>query len=286
MDHPGETPLPARALEKEQALLAWLRERRAVVIGFSGGVDSAYLACVAVEAVGAECVVAAVGRSASYPDEQWATARRAAEQFGLSLVQVETEEMSDPRYVANAANRCYFCKAELWSKLAAVARMRGIETVVDGTNADDLREHRPGLRAGQERGVRSPLQEVGLTKFEIRSLSRLRGIPTWQQPSSPCLASRVPHGTPVTLERLRQVELAESALRTLGITGDLRVRHHGDVARVELAPAELGHWAHGSCADAVHRAVRAVGFARVEIDPRGYRSASLNVFAGAPLSRD
>ncbi|MGH7721083.1 MAG: ATP-dependent sacrificial sulfur transferase LarE, partial [Gemmatimonadaceae bacterium] len=230
------------AHHKEAALVRWLRERSSVVVGFSGGVDSAYLAAVAVQALGAERVTAVIGRSPSYPEEQWAAARAVATRVGLRVLEIDTNEMSDPRYAANPTNRCYYCKTELWTRLREIARGLGIETVIDGTNADDLSDHRPGARAAAEHEVRSPLAELGFTKMEIRQLSRDRDLPTWSQPSSPCLSSRLPYGTPVTRERLEQVERAERALRALGITGDLRVRHHGDLARVELARAELARW--------------------------------------------
>src|SRR5262249_34194331 len=149
------------------------------------------------------------------------------------------EEIADARYVANPSNRCYYCKTELWSKLGALSHGR---TLLDGTNADDLHEIRPGARAGREHGVQSPLAIVGLTKAEIRERSKARGIPTWNQPSAPCLASRIPHGTPVTVQRLRAVEAAEQGLREIGVVGNLRVRHHGTTARVELDRAEVDRW--------------------------------------------
>ena len=269
----------ADARAKESALVAWLRERGRVAIGFSGGVDSAYLACVAVDALGGQGTLAIIGRSASYPAEQWAAARSVADRFGIPVLELDTHEMEDPRYAANPTNRCYFCKSELWSLLVPAAAARGIATVVDGTNADDLGDHRPGAVAAREQGVLSPLALVGMTKAEIRALSRQRGIPTWSQPSSPCLSSRLPYGTAVTPARLAQVERAEAALRALGVAGDLRVRHHGDLARVELAPAELERWLDQDCAPLV-AAVREAGFARVTLDLRGFRSGSLNVLGG------
>jgi len=263
-----------------------------LLLGFSGGVDSAYLACVAVEAVGPDRFLAVIGRSASYPAEQWRMARDVAGRAGIAVLEVDTHEMDDPRYVANPTNRCYFCKSELWSVLERVRAERGITTIIDGTNADDLSDHRPGKKAAAEQGIRSPLAELGFTKSDIRALSRARGIPTWSQPSSPCLSSRLPYGTPVTVSRLSTVERAERALRALGVGGNLRVRHHGDVARVEMDVAELGRWLESGNSARLGDAVRAAGFASVEIDPRGFRSGSLNVLAGvntdsgasAPLS--
>ena len=264
---------------REAALVAWIRERGRVAIGFSGGVDSAYLACVAVDAVGPEGTLAIIGRSASYPAAQWAAARAVADRFGVPVLELDTHEMEDPRYAANPTNRCYFCKTELWSILVPAAAARGITTVIDGTNVDDLGDHRPGAVAANERGVLSPLAMLGFTKAEIRALSRDRGIPTWAQPSSPCLSSRLPYGTAVTATRLAQVERAEAALRELGVAGDLRVRHHGDLARIELGAAELDHWLGADSAPLV-RAVRDAGFARVALDLRGFRSGSLNVLSG------
>ena len=280
MDH-GVTPAAtADARDKEARLLAWLRDQPSVLVGFSGGVDSAYLGVVAREALGDERVLAVIGRSPTYPEVQWATAREVARRFGLRVLEVDTREMDDPRYAANPANRCYFCKTELWSVLRRVAAEHGFATIVDGTNADDLGDWRPGAQAAREHAVRSPLAELGITKEEVRALSRERGIPTWAQPSSPCLASRLPYGTAVTLERLRQVERAEQALRALGVTGDLRVRHHGDVARVEMRPEELARWLDPERFAHLRRALRGAGFARAALDLRGFRSGSLNVLAG------
>lgn len=266
--------------EREQALIAWLCEHRSILIGFSGGVDSAYLACVAVSALGSERVLAVIGRSASYPAEQWQMARDVAAGAGLSVLEVDTHEMEDPRYVANASNRCYFCKSELWSVLERIRVERGIETILDGTNADDLSDHRPGRRAAAEQRIRSPLAELGFTKAMIRERSRVRGIPTWAQPSSPCLSSRLPYGTPVTTVRLAAVERAERALRSLGVAGNLRVRHHGELARVEMDLAELERWSLDGRSEELERAVLDAGFERVTIDPRGFRSGSLNILAG------
>lgn len=270
----------AAARVKEGALVSWLRGRERVAIGFSGGVDSTYLACVAVDSLGAANVLAIIGKSASYPAAQWASARAVAERFAIPILEIDTHEMEDPRYAANPSNRCYFCKSELWSLVVPIANARGIATVTDGTNADDLFGHRPGAAAAREQQVESPLAMVGLSKAEIRALSQARGIPTWAQPSSPCLSSRIPYGTAVTGARLAEVERAEAALRALGIVGDLRVRHHGELARVEIGADELSGWLSADARASVGAAVRGAGFARVAIDLRGFRSGSLNVLTG------
>ena len=285
-DHAPLPPLSASASPdplaraKESQLIDWFRARGSALIGFSGGVDSAYLACVGLEALGAERVLAVIGRSASYPEAQWTSARQVADRFGVPVLEVNTDELNDPRYAANPTDRCYFCKSELWSRLAPLAAERGLAVVVDGTNADDLSDHRPGGRAARERGVASPLADLGLTKSEIRALSALRGIPTWDQPSSPCLSSRLPYGTAVTPLRLRTVESAEASLRALGIEGNLRVRYFGNTARVELDPGLVAYWSVGDARAQLDTAVRAAGFTEVDVDPRGFRSGALNVLAG------
>src|SRR5687768_11840686 len=266
--------------EKELALVAWLRARGSALLGFSGGVDSAYLACVALEALGPDRFLAVIGRSASYPEEQWREARAVADRFGIPVIELDTEELQDPSYAANPANRCYFCKSELWGRLVPVARARGFAAVLDGTNADDRGDYRPGAAAATELQVESPLAAVGLTKDEIRTLSRRRGLTGWDRPASPCLSSRIPYGTPVTTDRLRRIEIAERALRAMGIAGDLRVRYHDELARVELARDELDRWLGTEGTRRIREAVISAGFARVAIDLAGFRSGSLNVLSG------
>lgn len=262
------------------ALEARLSQLGSVLLGYSGGVDSALLAVVARRALGPERFLAVIGRSASYPAAQYATATALARQFDLPLLELDTAELEDPDYRANGTDRCYFCKRELWSKLIPVARERGLAVVVDGTNADDLGGHRPGMLAAAEREVESPLAIVGMTKAEIRERSRARGMPTWSQPSAPCLSSRLPYGTRVTLERLAMVERAEEALRQLGVVGDLRVRHHGELARVELPRESIAEWLASGRLRELTGTVRSAGFARVAVDLAGFRSGSLNVLTG------
>lgn len=261
------------AFEARARLDALLRSYGSVCVGYSGGVDSVFLAKVALDVLGAEAVLAVTGQSDAYPDVQHRTALECVERFGIPHLEVETRELEDARYAANPSNRCYFCKSELWTVLRRVARERGLAVVVDGSNADDAADHRPGALAARERDVRSPLQEAGLTKRQIRFLSRRMGLPTWDQPAAPCLASRIPYGLAVTPERLRAVEHAEDALRTLGLV-EFRVRHHGSVARIEVAPAEMER-ALRLCAR-IARQVGEAGFERVLLDLEGYRRGALN----------
>jgi uncharacterized protein len=271
---------PDPAPMRESDLIAWLQARRRVAIAFSGGVDSAYLAVAARLALGPESMLAIIGRSASYPEAQWAAAREVARSFDVPVLELDTAELDDPRYAANPSNRCYYCKSELWSKLVPTARARGFDTVADGTNADDLSDWRPGAQAAREHGVVSPLADLGFTKQQIRDASRRLGVPTWRQPSSPCLSSRLPYGIAVTRARLEQIERAEAAARALGILGDLRVRYHEDLARVELSADELPRWMEPSRFESLRDALLATGFARVALDLRGFRSGSLNVLHG------
>ena len=256
-----------------QALRALVRSYPSVLLGYSGGVDSALLAVVLREELGKDRMLAAIGRSASYPEAQWRTAIDVARRFDIPLVEIHTHELEDANYLANPTNRCFYCKTELWDRLVPLARERGLEVVCDGTNADDLHEHRPGKAAGSNAGVRSPLAEVGLTKAEIRATSRELGLPTWDAPAAPCLSSRVQFGLAITPTRLKQVEAGEAYLRELGVEGDLRVRHMGDVARIEVESRWIP-WIEERRETITSRLV-ALGFVQVVIDPRGYRRGSL-----------
>ena len=255
------------------ALQTHLASLGRVLLGYSGGVDSAVLAVAARRVLGPDGFLAVIGRSPSYPEAQYQTALALAHRFDLPLLELTTDELDDPSYRANPANRCYFCKRELWTRLGAVAAQRSYDTIIDGTNADDLTEHRPGLKAAAERAIRSPLAELGWTKEMVRAAARALDLPTWDAPAAPCLSSRIAYGLEVTPARLRQVESAETLLRQLGVTGDLRVRHRGDHASIEVSPAmratvEAG-WSE------IESQLITLGFERVQLDPRGYRRGGL-----------
>jgi uncharacterized protein len=253
-------------------LEAHLATLPSVLVAYSGGVDSSLVAVAARRALGRERSVAALGVSPSLASTQHAQAQRVAHQFDLRLVEVETAEFSVPAYVANPVDRCYHCKSELWSTLAAEATRRGLAAVVDGTNADDGGEHRPGMRAAQESGVRSPLLELGYTKTEVRAEARALGIPVWDAPAAPCLSSRIMYGLEVTPMRVRQVEAGEAVLRAAGVEGDLRVRHRGREARIEVAASQLDRVRARHAA--IAEQILALGFDRVTLDLDGYRRGS------------
>ncbi|KXK03424.1 MAG: exoenzyme S synthesis protein B [Acidobacteria bacterium OLB17] len=260
--------------DKERTLRSLMRKLQRVLVAYSGGVDSSYLAKIATEELGedAACVI---GLSPSVSQYQRENALRIARANGFNIRTLETYELSDPNYAANAGDRCYFCKSELYSKLSEAAAETNA-VILDGTNADDLGGHRPGLTAAREHAVRSPLAELGFTKSEIRELSRAAGLETWDQPAAPCLSSRVAVGVPVTLERLSRIERAEEVLRSLGFV-EFRVRVHDDLARVEISPAELQAALNITTAAAIARELKAIGFKFVTLDLEGFRSGSLNV---------
>ncbi|MEO5894624.1 MAG: ATP-dependent sacrificial sulfur transferase LarE [Vicinamibacterales bacterium] len=273
-DAPDTRAGAAELDRKEAALYGRLTELPSIIVAYSGGVDSALLAYAATRVLGdqALCVTA---DSPSYPDRHRQMATSLARDFGFRHEIIYTAEMARPEYRANPANRCYFCKHELYTHLSALARERGIPIIADGSNADDRGDYRPGRQAAREFGVRSPLDEAELTKDEIRELSRRAGLPTWDEPASACLSSRIPYFSEVTDEKLRMIERAEAVLRNLGFR-ICRVRHHDTIARLELGPEEMVRATDPETAVVIDQALRQLGYAHVTIDLRGYRLGSLN----------
>lgn len=259
---------------RESVLYARLAALPSLVVAYSGGVDSAYLAWAAARVLGSRAL-AVTADSPSYPESHRQMALAIARDFSLQHEVIRTGELDRPEYRANDPSRCYHCKNELYTHLASLAADRGFAAVADGANADDRGDYRPGRRAAREFGVISPLDEAGLTKDDVRALSREAGLPTWDEPASACLSSRIPYYSEVTEEKLRTIEQAEAAVRALGFRV-LRVRHHGEVARVEVARQEMARLLDPEIAGAVDAKLRALGFKYVTVDLRGYRLGSLN----------
>jgi pyridinium-3,5-biscarboxylic acid mononucleotide sulfurtransferase len=275
---PTSAKAPADKLDvlraKEHTLCAILSDLESVVVAFSGGADSAYLAHTAHQVLGSRAL-AVTADSASYPDAHRQLALRVAAEFHIPHEIIRTDELSRPEYRANPANRCYFCKDELYTHLVRLAHERGFAAVADGANRDDRGDYRPGRQAAREHGVRSPLDEAELSKDEIRWLSREAGLPTWDVPASACLSSRIPYGSEVTEEKLQLIERAEEVLRTLGFRV-FRVRHHETLARLEIAKDEMARALEPVVAEQLTRELRALGYQHVTIDLQGYRLGSLN----------
>ncbi len=262
------------AITKEERLRGIFRELDSVIVAYSGGVDSSYVAYVANEELGPRAVCV-TGVSASLPAYQREEIDQVVKKFGFNHELIATEELENDGYRANNPDRCFYCKDELYTKLEGVARSRGIENIVDGSTIDDLGDYRPGRQAATQHAVRSPLIEAGLTKSEVRELSRMATLPTWDKPASPCLSSRIAYGTTVTIERLSKIDRGEEIMREFGFR-EFRVRHHDQLVRLEIAPAEMDRALQKDLIAELARRFRELGFKYVTLDLQGFRSGSMN----------
>jgi uncharacterized protein len=260
--------------EKERKLLAGLSAMGRVIVAFSGGTDSAYLAWAAHRVLGANAV-AITADSASLPESHKRDAEAFVARFGIAHEYIATREFENPDYLRNSPDRCFHCKDELFTRLAAVGLDRGYQHIIYGVNVDDLGDYRPGQNAASAHRVAAPLADAGLTKAEIRELSRLAGLPTWDRPASACLSSRIPYGTPVTIENVKTVETGEEAIKALGFR-QFRVRFHGEVVRIEIAREEMERALTMEMARRFTAIFKALGFQYVSLDLEGYRQGSLN----------
>ncbi len=263
------------AKEKEQKLRGSIASMEKVLVAFSGGVDSTYLLHIAREVLGPKNVLAVIAQTPTYPKVEIVEAIRIADGMEIKCRLIETEEFQDENFVSNPADRCYYCKKELFAKLKELADENGIGYVLDGSNVNDFSDVRPGSRAKQEFGVRSPLQEVDLSKAEIRELSKEAGLPTWDKPSMACLSSRIPYGTRITKDVLVRIDEAEKFIRSLGLK-QVRVRHHDVMARIEVEPEEIVMMLHDSVREKITKKLEQLGYFFVTVDLKGYRTGSLN----------
>ena len=261
-------------IAKESRLRELFRQCGSVIVAYSGGVDSSYVAYVATHELG-ERALCITGESASLANYLKDEIDSSVTEFGFNHERVETQELEIPGYKANDGNRCYFCKDELYTKLSSIAKDRQIEVIVDGSTMDDLGDYRPGRKAAGEHSVRSPLIEVGMTKSEVRELSKIANLPTWDKPASPCLSSRIAYGTPVTIERLGKIDRGEEILRELGFR-EFRVRHHDNLVRLEISPAEMDRILDRELIEKLAARFRDLGFKYVTLDLHGFRSGSMN----------
>jgi uncharacterized protein len=281
-----ETPdgVALDATAKEERLRELFRGLDSVIVAYSGGVDSSYVAYIANAELGPRAVCI-TGQSASLPAYQREEIDRVVERFDFHHEIIHTEELENPGYRANNSDRCFFCKDELYTKLESVARSRNIQHIVDGSTVDDLNDYRPGRQAATQHAVRSPLIEVGLSKSEVRELSRRVELPTWDKPASPCLSSRIAYGTTVTIERLSKVDRGEEILREFGFR-EFRVRHHDKLVRLEIAQSEMDRVLRKDVIDQLAARFRELGFKYVTLDLQGFRSGSMNEVLPNPRSRD
>jgi uncharacterized protein len=270
----GRQSLPPEIEQKYQHLRAILAEMPSVLVAYSGGVDSSLLLKVASDVLG-ERALGVIAASPAYEDAETVEALRNAETMGAHVIQIETHEMENERYVANGLDRCYHCKTELFSRLSPLAQERGIALIAYGLNRDDLGDFRPGQRAAREFGVRAPLQEADLGKEEIRAIAHYLGVPVWDKPALACFSSRIPYGMPVTVEALQKIGRAERLLHTLGFA-QVRVRHHDTIARIEVSRADFPRLIEEETNRQIVAGLKAIGYAYVTLDLQGYRTGSMN----------
>lgn len=266
---------PQQLLEK---LEAWMRQQESVLVAYSGGVDSALVLAAAHRVLGPQKSLGVIGVSPSYAKRELESALAVANEMNIPVRILETHEHLDPNYAANPTNRCYFCKTELYSQLVALAKKENWTTIADGNNVSDVGDFRPGWAAAKERDVKSPLADLGITKENVRAIAKLLSIRVWDKPASPCLSSRVPHGTAISPELLNQIEKAEDVLVALGFR-QFRVRHHGEIARIELPPADLQRAL--ELREKITAGITAAGYKFITLDLAGFKSGGLN---GATVS--